>query len=70
MDTSVAGDSIMPAIFCPIGFQKTVVYDMRNGKRERIYHDVVIPRKSTREKIQNESILVSDAVRLAQATCQ
>jgi hypothetical protein len=35
----------MPAIFCPVGFQKTVVYGMGNGKREldslikRLYED-------------------------------
>jgi hypothetical protein len=50
---------------CPVGFLETTVYDTRNGKRERIYHDVVIPRKQRREKIRNESILVADAVRLA-----
>jgi hypothetical protein len=51
---------------CPTGLLETIVYDTRKGKRERIYHDIVIPRKPRREKIRNESILVADAVRLAQ----
>ncbi|MDR3254346.1 MAG: hypothetical protein LBT31_02090 [Synergistaceae bacterium] len=52
-------------LLCPAGIRETFVYDTRNGKREVIYRDAIIPRKDRREEMRRESILVLDAVRLA-----
>jgi hypothetical protein len=52
-------------MLCPVGFQETLVYDTRKGKREVIYRDAIIPRKSRREKMRRESIRVADAVKVA-----
>jgi hypothetical protein len=52
-------------LLCPAGFQETIVYDTRGGKREAVYHDAVIPRKARREEMRDESVLVADAVKLA-----
>jgi hypothetical protein len=54
-------------MLCPVGFQETFVFDCRNGKREIVYRDVYIPRKEKREELRRESILVTDAVKLAKA---
>jgi hypothetical protein len=52
-------------MLCPAGIHETFVFDCRDGKREIIYKDVYIPRKEKREELRRESILVADAVRLA-----
>jgi hypothetical protein len=52
-------------MLCPAGFHETFVFDCRDGKREVIYRDVYIPRKEKREELRRESILIADAVRLA-----
>jgi len=57
-------------MLCPVGFQETIVYDTRNGQREAVYHDAVIPRKARREEIRQESILVADTVRLARTAVE
>jgi hypothetical protein len=54
-------------LICPAGIKETHVYDTRHGKKELIYRDAVIPTKAKRAKLRDESILVSDAVRLAKA---
>jgi hypothetical protein len=54
-------------MLCPAGIQETFIYDTRNGKAEIVYRDAMIPRKNRREEIRRESILVADAVRLAQS---
>jgi hypothetical protein len=54
-------------LICPADIKETFVFDTRQGRGEVIYRDAVIPTKAMREKIRNESILVSDAVRLAKA---
>jgi hypothetical protein len=53
------------AMLDPAGIKETLVYDCRNGKREVVYRDLFIPRKEKREEMRRDSILVSDAVRLA-----
>ena len=53
------------SMLCPVGFQETLVYDTRDGKRKAIYRDAIIPSKAKRKKLRDESILVSDAVKLA-----
>ena len=57
-------------MLCPAGIQETFIYDTRNGKKEVIYRDAMIPRKSRREELRRESIKVSDAVRLAQSIAE
>jgi hypothetical protein len=54
-------------LICPVGIKETFVFDTRHGKMELIYRDAVIPTKAKRAKLRDESILVSDAVRLAKA---
>jgi hypothetical protein len=54
-------------MLCPVVFQETIVYDTRNGKREAVYHDAVIPRKTRREEMRRESILVVDALQIAKS---
>jgi hypothetical protein len=49
----------------PAGIRETLVWDCRNWAREVVYRDLYIPRKEKREELRRESILVSDAVRLA-----
>jgi hypothetical protein len=53
------------AMLCPAGFRETLVFDCRDGKREVIYRDVYIPGKAKRQELRRESIMVSDAVKLA-----
>jgi hypothetical protein len=53
------------SMLCPVGFQETLVYDTRDGRKEAIYRDAIIPSKAKRKKLRDESILVSDAVKLA-----
>jgi hypothetical protein len=55
-------------MLCPAGIHETLVFDCRDGKREIIYRDAYIPRKEKREELRRESILVSDAVKLAAKT--
>jgi hypothetical protein len=57
-------------MLCPAGVHETFVYDTRNGKIEVIYRDVYIPRKEKREELRRESILLSDAVRLAKSAIE
>jgi hypothetical protein len=57
-------------MLCPAGFHETFVFDCRDGKREIIYRDTYIPRKEKREELRRESILVSDAVRLAKTALE
>ena len=57
-------------MLCPVGFHETLIFDCRDGKREVVYHDVYIPKKDRRAEMRKESILVSDAVRLARAAIQ
>jgi hypothetical protein len=57
-------------MLCPAGIHETFIFDTRNGKKEVIYRDAMIPRKSRREELRRESIKVADAVRLAQAACR
>jgi hypothetical protein len=54
-------------MLCPVGFRETFVFDCRDGKREVVYRDIDIPRKDKREALRKESILVTEAVRLAKA---
>jgi hypothetical protein len=49
------------------GIRMTLVYDCRDGKREVIYRDAYIPNKKKREELRRESLLVSDAIKLAVA---
>ena len=58
------------SMLCPVGFQETHVYDTRNGRMEAIYRDAIIPSKERRKKLRDESILVSDAVRLAETAME
>jgi hypothetical protein len=51
----------------PEGLKETYVYDCRDGEHEIIYRDAYIPRKEKREELRRESILVLDALKLAQA---
>jgi hypothetical protein len=53
-------------MLCPAGIHETMIFDCRDGKREVIYRDVYIPRKEKREELRRESILIADAVRLAE----
>jgi hypothetical protein len=57
-------------VLCPAGFHETFVFDCRDGKKEIIYRDTYIPRKEKREELRRESILVSDAVRLAKSALE
>jgi hypothetical protein len=57
-------------MLCPAGIHETFVFDCREGKREVIYRDVYIPRKEKREELRRESILVTDAVRLAKSAIE
>jgi hypothetical protein len=57
-------------MLCQAGIHETMVFDCRGGKREVIYRDVYIPRKEKREELRRESILVADAVRLANAALE
>jgi hypothetical protein len=57
-------------MLCPAGIQETFIYDTRNRKKEVIYKDAMIPRKSRREELRRESIKVADAVRLAQSVVE
>jgi hypothetical protein len=57
-------------MLCPVGFKETLVYDTRRGKRELVYRDAVIPAKAKRAELRDESILVSDAVKLACAALE
>jgi len=52
-------------MLCPIGFHETLIFDCQDGKKEIVYRGVYIPRKEKREELRRESILVADAVRLA-----
>jgi hypothetical protein len=52
-------------MLCPAGIHETLIFDCRDGKSEIVYRDVDIPRKEKREELRKESILVADAVRLA-----
>jgi hypothetical protein len=52
-------------MLCPAGIHETFVFDCRDGRQEAVYRDVFIPKKKTREEMRRNSILVSDAVRLA-----
>jgi hypothetical protein len=54
-------------LICPAGIKETFVYDTRDGKRELIYRDAVIPTKAKRAALRDDSILVADAVRLAKS---
>jgi hypothetical protein len=54
-------------MLCPAGIQETFIYDTREGKKEIVYRDAMIPRKNRREEIRRESILVSDAIKLAKS---
>jgi hypothetical protein len=54
-------------MLCPAGIHETFVFDCRGGKQEAVYRDVFIPKKKTRAEMRRDSILVSDAVRLARA---
>jgi hypothetical protein len=56
------------AMLDPAGIKETLVYDCRNGKREVVYRDLYIPRKEKREEMRRESILVSDAVKIAKTS--
>jgi hypothetical protein len=58
------------AMLCPAGFHETLIFDCRNEKREIVYRDMYVPVKEKRTELRRESILVADAVRLAQAACQ
>ena len=57
-------------MLCPAGILETFIYDTRNGKKEVIYRDAMIPRKIRREEMRHESIKVADAVRLAQSVAE
>ena len=57
-------------MLCPVGFHETLIFDCRKGKREIVYRDIFIPKKERRAEMRKESILVSDAVRLARAAIQ
>jgi hypothetical protein len=57
-------------MLCPAGIQETFIFDTRNGNKEVIYRDAMIPRKSRREELRRESIKVADAVRLAQSVAE
>ena len=57
-------------MLCPVGFHETLIFDCRDGKREVVYRDVFIPKKDRRAEMRRDSILVSDAVRLARAAIQ
>jgi hypothetical protein len=58
------------AMLCPAGFHETLVFDCRDGKREIVYRDTYIPGKEKRKELRRESILVADAVRLAEITVE
>ena len=57
-------------MLCQVGFHETLIFDCRDGKREVVYRDVFIPKKDRRAEMRRDSILVSDAVRLARAAIQ
>jgi hypothetical protein len=57
-------------MLCPAGIQETFIFDTRNGKKEVVYMDAMIPRKNRREEMRRESIKVADAVRLAQSVAK
>jgi hypothetical protein len=52
-------------MLCPAGIKETMIFDCRNGKREIIYRDMYVPGKEKRAELRRESILVTDAVKLA-----
>jgi hypothetical protein len=57
-------------MLCPAGFHETFIFDCRDGKREVVYRDAYIPRKEKREELRKESILVTDAIRLAKSAIE
>ena len=57
-------------MLCPAGIQENIAFDTRNGKREAVYHDAMIPRKPRREKMRRESVFVYDAVKLAKKSLE
>jgi hypothetical protein len=58
------------SMLCPAGVRETLVYDTRDEKMEAIYRDAMIPNKDMRSKLREESILVSDAVKLAKSAVE
>jgi hypothetical protein len=50
--------------------KETMIFDCRNEKREIIYRDMYVPGQETRAELKRESILVTDAVRLAKIACR
>jgi hypothetical protein len=57
-------------MLCPDGIHETFIYDTRNGKKEVIYGDAMIPLKNRREELRRESIKVADAVKLAKSVVE
>jgi hypothetical protein len=61
-------DLIGVVLMCPVGIETTYVFD--RATNEIFYENTRVPPKRVREKKRKESILVSDAVRLAKAAAE
>jgi hypothetical protein len=60
------GDALIGVVLlCPVGIQTMYVFERTTG--EVFYENTKVPPKRLREKNRGESILVSDAVKIAKA---
>jgi hypothetical protein len=66
----IGEDLIGVVLLCPVGIQTTYVFERDVGAGEIFYERTWVPSKRIREKKRRESILVSDAVKIAKAAIE
>jgi hypothetical protein len=65
------GDALIGVVLlCPVGIQTIYVFEREVGAGKIFYEMTWVPPKQVREKKRRESILVSDAVKIAQAAVE
>jgi hypothetical protein len=70
-DVSRIGDALIGVVLlCPVGIQTIYVFEREVGSDNIFYEKTWIPSKRVREKKRRESILVSDAVKIARAAVE
>jgi hypothetical protein len=66
----IGEDLIGVVLLCPVGIQTTYVFEREVGAGEIFYERTWVPSKRMREKKRSESILVSDAMKIAKAALE